>query len=153
MKKFAAGLLVLASFLLFTTADGQTKVKPYKWVPISGVMIHGAKAYMDIYSLRSGKTDRGDPYNTATLLTSYDAPLTVTGSQGTQKTGSSVISHVVIDCTSGTGGAMSDFLLVEKMPTKESVPIASKKYPPTPDNTFHLEKDSPLRAVLCPAEI
>lgn len=153
MKKLITGLLVVASFLLFANADAQVKSKPYKWVPIPGVIIHGAKAYIDIYSLRTAKTDRGAPYNAATLLTSYDNPITVTSNQGNKKTGSSVISYVVIDCGSGVGGAMRDFLLSEKLPTKESVPVASVKYDPTPENTFHFEKDSALRIALCPQEI
>jgi len=149
MKKLIAGLLVA----VFSVANAQGQVKEYKWTLIPNAILQNGKAYIDINNIIIDKTDTGQPFNTATLLMVYNEPLSVHLKSGKTKTGISVLSNVVIDCATGVGAPINDFLLSEKMPTKKSVPVASKKYVITPEIMFHLSKDDPIRIALCPEEI
>ena len=151
MKKLITSLLGLV--LLIANAQGQVEEKPYKWMPIPNAVLQYSKAYIDINGINTDKTDTGQMINTATLLLVYDEPLSVYLKSGETKSGSSVVSNVIINCTTGIGAPINDFLLADKMPTKKSIPIASREYRPSAETMFRLSKDDPIRIALCPLEI
>jgi len=149
MKRLIAGLLVA----VLSVASAQEKIKSYKWTPIPNAILSSGKIYIDINSININKADSGEVFNTASLLMVYDEPLSVHLKSGETKTGISVVSNVVIDCATGVGAPINDFLVADKMPTKKSIPVASKMYKITPEIMFHLSKDDPIRIALCPEEI
>jgi hypothetical protein len=151
MKTLSVFFLVVFS-LVSILAYGNDDHKPYRWTPVPTIQSHGDKVYYDINGIES-RDSNGERINLITLLTVLEQPLTLKNAKGENVTGSSIISFVVVDCSAGVGAPMQDFLLKEKSPTLDSVPVASKKYEPDSKTAFHLDKSGDTYQVMCPERI
>jgi hypothetical protein len=124
--------------------------KPYDWQPVLGLKIAGQKAYFDQNGIETKVENEKAKINVGDILFVFNVPKEIETNKG-KFIGKSVITHMIVECKSGSLAPIYDIMFDVEKPTLADKPLAGHKY--EKKDMMQLSKKDPLYKTLCPEYI
>lgn len=146
-------MIILGGTLLLGISANEDRRKETNWQPISDLQFYGIKFFVDVNSISVINDYTENKVNSGDILFSYKEPTEILFDNKKITIGS-VSRNVNINCSLGLIVTMYDIYFLEKVPTRNSIPIAGLEWP-IKDKEFSevQSKKSPLYKSLCPSYI